>query len=1516
MTTKNRARPVAILAILTAVIAMVAPSARAVDYGRDLGFGGIWNGIWYRGVDDAHNYLGNYGLFQGNEMAYCADPGEASPGSHIHYDRPLPAPDTRGFQAIGYILHKWGQTNDPEQAFAVQAAIHDIVTDGRTDHGLYDLDDPQSRISKRANSATARGLQTRGNHNDASPRAASRNLRDWAISMRREGVNLRGPYSIRMDVPQAGHEVEAGDLIQATVSVYSATNRPVPGVLVRFAYDGDGRPGSNRRTLRTDAHGKAYVEFRANREGPYRVRAHIPDGQLAETAYMSRPTNHAAQKVFVRGRSHGWQRSVEPPVRQTWAPAISTRSSATRTQLELGDTVTDTIYIVGARPNTDHAVRMRFYGPLPEKPELSNDAPAGTPMILDRTVNIRTGAADARGMGFAEATIESPVITEPGWYTWDADYAGQTLGNGGQIKPFDAKFGQMTETGFVTQYAPEATTQTSDVLINGAGEVRDRIMVSGGKPGAAFSGTSTLYGPLDSDPSENPQDTVPAGTPEIGTATFSGTYDGNGAATVDSTPLNVTEPGYYTWVETLSAVENNGQVSSKPFTGKFGAATETSLSYAPQISTEISEQDSSVGSTITDTIAIEGIRSTVGGQPIENQLSGKLYGPVVPAGDVCTAADFQGAPVAAEFPAQSVTTNGSLTGQWEHKVTQGGCYSYEATLVSTVNGDTVTTVHQVGNPTETTLARFRPTATTRTSDHVVNGGDQLSDTVVLTGGEPNAPFSGTSTLYGPFDTEQQVGPIPAGANQVGVANYSGTYGADGTATVQTSELTVPEAGYYVWVEAINATPVTDRFEGRFGVPSETSLVLAPSIATQASHQQIQVGGTISDTVSIAGLRDSVAGKAISHSLVGTVYGPVDAVDGKCESLDWAGAPVAKTFDAVQAVNGETNLWRFTVPEDGCFSYGAVLTSTREGDTTPIVTKHVVGDPAETVMAIYSPVASTRTSAVMVEPGDSLADNISLSGGKPGADFSGESTLFGPLSERPVESASVPADTPVVGTATYSGTFGADGTAQSVTTELTVPEAGYYVWVETIDEVPGVSESFTGPFGVTTETSLAYQPTISTMVSDQAVAVGTTITDTVRIEGAQAKAVDETIVHTVTGQLFGPVDAVDGKCDAVTADDYRAADAVLDVPAFEVKNENGTWVSTSGAVTVEGEDVLVSGIGSYQVEREGCYSYAEQMEYRVSTGTPGTVNHEVGNTTQTTLATEPVVTTEASRQVAGPGETVFDTVWVKGTGGARGELTAVAYGYAMPASNNTCSEFDHDDWARMIADGDVSELHRETITVEGDGTYKTGEVTLEQTGCVTWFEELSLDGTDKVVKTEYGIPEETTLVAAPKFTTVAEVEGFEAGSTVRDRIIITGTHGESGTVEGRLFGPVAAVDGQCEGVDWGGAEAQELPRMRFTGDGEYLTDEFKTGGYGCYSFEQTLRMDDERMPVFHADAGVPEETFFLTTNSSFDGGTDNSGFSGGIESGVAEVQDHPFGAAIGLSTIFAGMVLMVVVRRLN
>ena len=136
----------------------------------------------------------------------------------------------------------------------------------------------------------------------------------------------------------------------------------------------------------------------------------------------------------------------------------------------------------------------------------------------------------------------------------------------------------------------------------------DTVIVTGGKPGESFSGTSTLFGPFKANPVGQKLD--PETDPVVGVATFEGTFDDAGNAEVKSTSVKFSEVGYYVWAEKINADVNHDES-----TWPDAEASETSLWIGLDVTSKVSAQHVLVGEPITDDVVVTGIQPVVGGDP-------------------------------------------------------------------------------------------------------------------------------------------------------------------------------------------------------------------------------------------------------------------------------------------------------------------------------------------------------------------------------------------------------------------------------------------------------------------------------------------------------------------------------------------------------------------------------------------------------------------------------------------------------------------------------------------------------------------------------------------------------------------------------------------------------------------------------------------------------------------------------------------------------------------------------------
>lgn len=228
---------------------------------------------------------------------------------------------------------------------------------------------------------------------------------------------------------------------------------------------------------------------------------------------------------------------------------------------------------------------------------------------------------------------------------------------------------------------------------------------------------------------------------------------------------------------------------------------------------------------------------------------------------------------------------------------------------------------------------YTPSVTTRTSAQLVSGETVLTDTVMVSGGEPGAGFSGTTSLYGPFASDPSKGAELTADLLVGVAQFSGTYGSDGKATVTSGSVMIPAAEpgqpvFYVWSEQLDGTGTSEPTDPAPPRPAETTVSVNPTIATQINDQTAIPGQRISDDVQLEGLVDQVGDSPI----VWTVEGSITAAPMVNDECAWDQGTVVHTIDPFTVDAGDTlleGIGEYLIPADAqantCYTYSETLT---------------------------------------------------------------------------------------------------------------------------------------------------------------------------------------------------------------------------------------------------------------------------------------------------------------------------------------------------------------------------------------------------------------------------------------------------------------------------------------------------------------------------------------------------------------------------------------------------------------
>ncbi|MDO9496364.1 MAG: hypothetical protein Q7J48_11735, partial [Nocardioides sp.] len=285
------------------------------------------------------------------------------------------------------------------------------------------------------------------------------------------------------------------------------------------------------------------------------------------------------------------------------------------------------------------------------------------------------------------------------------------------------------------------------------------------------------------------------------------------------------------------------------------------------------------------------------------------------------------------------------------------------------------------------IRKARPSVVTRTSEVLVTPGAEIHDTVVVTGLPEGYGATVAAHLYGPFDARPGTADCTPGAQAGRV-----TFEVDGNGTFQTPPLSVPQVGYYTWVESFPGDDHTVPVTTRCGLVEETTQVIAftPEVRTTASRQRAFVGDAIHDTVVVGGIEDSPV------TVLWALQGPRPPRDGSCDGVSWSGVPIVArgSFDAPG--DGSYRTPGTTLRSAGCYTYSQRIPATPLTDEA----YSPPGLAPETALAVRrTPEVSTVVSDQHALVGERLFDTVRLRGLGPDDRVTVRWWLHGPLAPR-------------------------------------------------------------------------------------------------------------------------------------------------------------------------------------------------------------------------------------------------------------------------------------------------------------------------------------------------------------------------------------------------------------------------------------------------------------------------------------------------------------------------------------
>lgn len=609
-------------------------------------------------------------------------------------------------------------------------------------------------------------------------------------------------------------------------------------------------------------------------------------------------------------------------------------------------------------------------------------------------------------------------------------------------------------------------------------------------------------------------------------------------------------------------------------------------------------------------------------------------------------------------------------------------------------------------------------------------------------------------------------------------------------------------------------------------------------------------GSATITVTMANAYDgyvSVEAEPTNATGTLTLSGAVDAVSGT--------PTVAVTDGQVVPIRG--------VPDASAGSYAvsAHASFVAPSGASPTVTLYSTGDQQRTVSGgtpseirfeasaqsapidlTFSPVVRTQVASTFVSEGDAFVDTVTASvaeGSAPwhmtggsGTRVVAVGTLYGPFSDRPVVSATPPADAPIVGaerlTLTGPGDYVSAGT-------LRAPGAGFYTWVwkiteygqpqATADVLPD-GYTFYDQFGLVAETHVVpLTLAVASQASATEVGYGGEISDQLTVALAKGNWLSE-------GGVPIP--------------------AVFDGTAYFVPGNTAPPVSDTvpdNAVVLGTSSITATGPGVYQGSAPVTAPLAEGFVtwvWSLSASSPTAAYFEpwtdqFGLPAETTRVAPPVVATQAIAASA-IGDDVHDTALVGGVLPAQPSYLVFEAFYRESGAEIVCDESTR-----------VFESSATPVPVTAVGNYDSPVTQFTKYGTYYWIESLYSHDHQLLHRGQCGLPEETTVVAPGVVSTLA-VPSVPFAEPAHDVATVEGLTPRGATLVFEAFVQTNPDGPVCT------AETLQFASepITVTGAGTYTSPSTTFGQAGTYYWVETLR-DRNGETLHRGVCGAPGET---------------------------------------------------------
>lgn len=435
----------------------------------------------------------------------------------------------------------------------------------------------------------------------------------------------------------------------------------------------------------------------------------------------------------------------------------------------------------------------------------------------------------------------------------------------------------------------------------------------------------------------------------------------------------------------------------------------------------------------------------------------------------------------------------------------------------------------------------------------------------------------------------------------------------------------------------------------------------------------------------------------------------------------------------------------------------------------------VSRPAERgAVQITTNVVRTR-----LKVGEANQDRIRIAGAAPSLRAPVTVKLYGPFRTKEAISCT--------GTPAHESTFTTTA-ATTYTSDSTGPIArpGYYTYQLSMPETESYA-AVTTPCGEPRETFVVTTaPTITSQVNAERIRPGQNLNTAVTVKNMNG----ESAVLAI--EMFGPY------------------------PTREAANCAGEPAARY-LVEVRGDGVYTSSNSTPQTP--GYYIYRETL---APTALVEKAEIACGDPLETAVVVStPKVTTQISAQATTPGSVISDTIVVTGLGSLTATINVELWG-------------PYDSKEAMVCSG--TPAWTGTVEAKGDGTYQSAEVKVTKTGYYTYRERIAEGPANDASITACGEATETTIVSAtPDVTTTVSQAVVRPGSTIFDRVKVTGLGSTPATIRLALYGPFptkAAIRCNVAPVWEGTINADK-------GDGLYVSPPARIEKAGFYTYREKL-----------------------------------------------------------------------------